>query len=297
MRRLFALVLLCSSLAFAGTPTGQLTKFSTTWNGLPRYYAVYVPKVPQAAPALVLFLHATSANASTNPPYYNQEPWELLADQYGFIMVWPVSSYNHRAGEWYWDCFFMDFSFPVHPDDVGFVRSVITNVAAAHSVDPNRVFVTGMSSGGFMTHRLGAEASDLVAAIAPVSAQVDVEQAGNTFVLPPILAPISVLDMHGDRDNTVPYCGAASKTYWGEPALIVPSLDDTARYWRTQNSCSDSVPRLCTKGFATKGVFGLDAVSCNNGVEVKFVREVGIGHEWVPGTETTVWSFFQKHAR
>ena len=110
----------------------------------------------------------------------------------------------------------MDYSFPVYPDDAGYVRWIITSVATQYSADPKRLFVTGFSSGAFMTHRMGAEASDLIAAIAPVSGQVEGEPSGGTGVLPfPILSPISVLDFQGDADPTVPYCGG-SKTLWGE---------------------------------------------------------------------------------
>src|ERR1035438_6901968 len=96
------LVLLISLSAFAKS---GLDKDTTTWKGIKRYYAVYTPKKVAPNPAMVLFLHSTSENSAINPPYYGMQPWEALADQYGFLMVWPVSSYNPVDKLWYWECY------------------------------------------------------------------------------------------------------------------------------------------------------------------------------------------------
>ena len=42
---------------------------------------------------------------------------------------------------------------------------------------------------------------------------------------------------------------------------------------------------------------GLDATQCTSAVEVKFVRELGVGHTWTAGTETLVWNFFAAHGK
>ena len=52
-------------------------------------------------------------------------------------------------------------------DDVGFIREVIHRVERQASIDPSRVFATGMSNGAMMTWRLACEAPE-IRAIAPV---------------------------------------------------------------------------------------------------------------------------------
>ena len=52
-------------------------------------------------------------------------------------------------------------------DDVGFLREVVAQVAAAHPVDTTRIYVTGHSYGCMMAQRFLAEASDLVASRVP----------------------------------------------------------------------------------------------------------------------------------
>ena len=99
--------------------TGTIVKSTMTWNGITRYYAVYIPKgLPSNAP-MVAFLHATMIGNPKAPPYLALSwEWEPQADQQKFLLVYPISTYNTRAGEWYWDCDFFDFSFGTPPDDV-----------------------------------------------------------------------------------------------------------------------------------------------------------------------------------
>ena len=53
-------------------------------------------------------------------------------------------------------------------DDIGFVLAVLDAVAAEYNLDPDRVYATGFGNGGMMAYRLGCEAADRFAAIAPV---------------------------------------------------------------------------------------------------------------------------------
>jgi polyhydroxybutyrate depolymerase len=289
------LVVLASISAHAH---GTLSKHTTAWKGLTRYYAVYQPQFLAPNPAMVLFLNSTSQNASTNPPYSTMQPWETLADQYGFVMVWPVSSYNASLRMWYWDCYETDTTFPVVPDDSGFLRWLITSLQSQYEVSPNKTFVTGMSSGGFMAHRVGTDLSDIVAAIAPVSGMIDIHPIGQGFDPPQPTHPVSVYELHGDGDTEVPYCGGTG-WYWGKLHDQQPSTDDSVNFWIAANSCDkrNTAKSLCTGGAPSSGVDLLQATECTDGVTIIFQREVGLGHVWAKGTEAKVWNFFRTHAR
>ena len=54
-------------------------------------------------------------------------------------------------------------------DDIGLTRAIIAEADSRLCLDGKRIFVTGFSNGGFMSHRIACELADLVAAIAPVS--------------------------------------------------------------------------------------------------------------------------------
>ena len=295
-RGVFVFLLVVSGLGHASSL--GMVKHTTSWKGLRRYYAVYTPSVLAAKPALVFFLNSTSNNGATNPPYYGIQPWKLLADKYGFVMVWPVSTFNPNDKLWYWDCYETDSTFPVAPDDSGFLRWLITSLQAQYAVSPGNTFVTGMSSGAFMAHRAGTDLSDIVAAIAPVSGMIDIHPIGQNFLPPDPQNPVSVYELHGDEDTVVSYCGG-NGWFWGGLHDDLASADDSVNFWISANSCTNrsSTQTLCTNGQPTAGVTRQDATGCSGGAEVVFERESNTGHVWLKGTEAKVWAFFQTHSR
>jgi len=135
----------------------------------------------------------------------------------------------------------------------------------------------------------------LVAAIAPVSGQIQMQQMTNTFSPAPPLTFISVLELHGDADTDLEYCGSSPHNQWGETGLTLASMDDSLNYWLSANGLPANSTLLCTNGLPTAGVNGYDAIG--NGVEVNFVRELGVGHEWLSTTYATVWNFFVAHPK
>src|SRR5262249_3736281 len=54
-------------------------------------------------------------------------------------------------------------------DDVGFIRAVVAAASGQANIDPQRVYVTGLSNGGAMSQRLACDAADLFAASAPMA--------------------------------------------------------------------------------------------------------------------------------
>jgi len=79
-------------------------------------------------------------------------------------------------------------------DDVSFIAKLIDTVSANYTIDPNRIFVFGTSSGGFMAHHLGARLPGRFAAIAPWAGLL----AFNDFAAGP---PVSVIHFHGAQDE------------------------------------------------------------------------------------------------
>jgi polyhydroxybutyrate depolymerase len=261
-------------------------------------YYVYIPKVVSPTPSLVVFLHATFAMPAI--PLALVPQWETIADQYGIFVLWPISTWDPTIQSWRWDCAGCESGFAVAPDDSGFIRSVILTIQNQYGVSPGQSFVSGMSSGGYMTQRVGMEQSDLIAAIAPVSGAQYIQPVGTTFVAPIVPNPISVYRLNGDIDPVVPYCGG-TKGFWGGVAAYSPSMDQDLDFWSetAANSCTtfaQSQP-LCTSGQPTDGINGQDATGCKGGAEIIFEREPGVGHAWVSGTEAKVWAFFQTHSR
>lgn len=115
----------------------------------------YVPDGLQARAPLVVVLHGCTQSAGD---YDHGSGWSTLADRYGFALLFPEQQRANNANlcfNWF------------APDDTrrggGEALSIIQMVdaaIAAHDLDPDRVFITGLSAGGAMTSAMLAAYPD-----------------------------------------------------------------------------------------------------------------------------------------
>jgi polyhydroxybutyrate depolymerase len=147
-------------------------------------------------------------------------------------------------------------------DDVGFVRAMAQTIAAEFCVDPKRIYATGLSNGGAMSHRLGCEAADLIAAVAPAS------MGGLSMCNPS--RPITVVEFRGTRDDTVLYDGGgfrsamddfeAWKTIDGCDGAPVESEDGVCQ---TYDRCEDGVTVTLCSPMSGHVIYTSDAAGSN----------------------------------
>jgi predicted esterase len=270
--------------------TGAYIDSSMTWNGISRYYEVYLPAGLPANSPMVLMLHGTRTTPSTGS---DPEPvislnwgWPPVADQYCFLLVKPASTYDPTSHQWNWNAYCMDgtslcdpygshggaFAYAEGcgstdgecPDDSGFLRALIGALVPQYNVNPNMVYVTGFSSGAEMTERVGVELSDIVAAIVPASGEL---YAAQGTVPPPLPLPpdakahISVQEWQGTEDDELPPCDYGTTLYSGV-TFTLDTVDDTFNYWTGsqadaftgQNAVFQTTATLCTPSESTSGV-------------------------------------------
>jgi poly(hydroxyalkanoate) depolymerase family esterase len=132
----------------------EITSFGDNPSNLRMY--LYVPDHVQARPPVLLAVHYCTGSG---PAYYSGTEFAQLADQYGFIVVYPSAT---RSG----NCF--DVSSPQAlrrdggSDPVG-LMSMVRYALQHYGGDPARVFVTGTSSGAMMTNVMLANYPDVFA--------------------------------------------------------------------------------------------------------------------------------------
>jgi polyhydroxybutyrate depolymerase len=270
-----------------------------------RAYLLHVPgNFRPNASGLVIALHGSNGSGAM---FRSRSGLSAKADQAGFAVAYPYALLSPGAGITEWNEFFNTSFGGNAPDDVGFLRQLIVALQAQLHPDPRRIYVTGFSNGGFMTHRAGIQLSDVVAAIAVVGGSV--VSPGSIQNVPAPLGPVSVLMLHGDQDSTVSYCGGQAYA----------SQEQSLNYWMAANRCSttDTTAPLCDAQGITS-VAEKDAVGCAQGTEVKFYKLVGGEHDWytvpmnAPGnapfnphfdarsgdtTDDIVWNFFVTHPK
>ena len=147
-------------------------------------------------------------------------------------------------------------------------------VEAIRTVDPNRVYATGISNGGMMAYRLACD-TNVFAAIGPDAATM----LGDC----PRPAPVSIIHLHGSADRNIPYDGSPGD---GVANIDGPPVPDVITSWRTVDRCQPARNQDTTS-----------VADCADGRTVELEVFVGAGHQWLPGATDTIWAFFARHVR
>lgn len=240
-----------------GHGTIQPGTFPLDFGGNQYRYLVHLPPSydGRTRTPLVLNWHSFTASA------LKEEQWtgmDAVSDEDGFILVYPDSpDGTWNAGTC---CAFRAGT----RDDVGFARALVAEISRTACVDSRRVYSTGMSNGGFMSYRLACEASDLFAAIAPVSAKVGIPDCNPTRSVP-------VLHFHGTADTIVPY----STGYLSGEKLDVPA---TIQRWVARDGCTKGPDVTYQNGTETCTAWS----GCTDGASVTLCSDQGGQHCW-PG--------------
>ncbi|MCW5636135.1 MAG: prolyl oligopeptidase family serine peptidase [Rubrivivax sp.] len=188
-------------------------------------------------------------------------------------------------------------------DDVGFLRAVVAQVQQRAAVDAKRVFATGMSNGGMMSHRLACDAADLFRAVAAVAG------TDATFDCRPA-RPVAVLQIHARNDTHVRFEGGAGPDAFRDSTKVMDfvSVPETMARWVRRNRCTEPPRRTLQR----EGAWCEVHAGCAGGVTVQLCVTEDGGHSW-PGADTVrrgkegasralsandvIWEFFEASAR
>ncbi len=261
--------------------------------GIYRTYRLYVPTIYTGATArpLILNLHGYTSNALQQQQYTNFKP---IADTANFLMVYPQGT-KDGSNQPYWNAGFST----TQVNDIAFLSALIDSLDLTYNINLNRVYSTGMSNGGFMSHTLACELSNRITAIASVTGGIFTTQYGSNCHP---TRPVPVMQVHGTADATVPYAGNMSQG-------MMP-IDSVVRYWVKKNNCNptptfSNVPNTNTTDGCTAEHYKYSGG--NLGSTVELYKIIGGGHTW-PGfpfggagtnmdinASKEIWRFFNKY--
>ena len=124
-------------------------------------------------------------------------------------------------------------------DDVAYVRAVLDDLIANFTVNAARVYSTGFSNGGIMSHRLACQLADRIAGIAAVGgASGQFNGAGTQYFACDPARPIPVLQIHSANDRNYPFAGGVGND--GISQVNFYSIDATIADWRTRNNVTST---------------------------------------------------------
>lgn len=206
-----------------------------TWEGIERTYTVHVPRTTDSGRAmpLVIALHGRGGSGAR---MLRATGFDSTAERHGFLLVAPDGTGDPRG--WY-----TGFAPGGFIDDVGLIGALIDTLGARYPIDPTRVYVAGHSNGGVLAHRVAADLSARIAAVAAVAGAVGVRTGhGALTQIDPPRAPVPVMIIHGDEDAVVPYDAIAASARGSRP---IPA-PEAARFWARANECAAIEPRRDT---------------------------------------------------
>ena len=172
--------ILQQSPRYEAQPVGAQPRRSVRVRGQDAEYALYVPAsyTPEQSYPFILCLHGAGFNGEA----YLDRWMPRLGEKY--ILACPsvtMGSWWTRYGE-------------------ELVLNVLHEVQEQYHIDPNRIFLTGMSNGGIGTWIIGMHYADRFAGIAPMASGID----DVLFPFVENLAHTPVYVIHGVEDQVMP---------------------------------------------------------------------------------------------
>ncbi len=270
-----------------------LTRRANGWmtvNGERRAYILHLPQKldPNQAVPLVLCMHGL---ASWPGHQERVSGWDKLADQEGFIVVYPRGT--GFPLRW------RDTNPQKAGNDVAFLSALIDKLASHYNIDPQRIYASGFSNGGGMAFSLSCDLSERIAAIGTVSGAYLYAWSECSSV-----RTIPLIAFHGTADKVVPYLGGPSPEL---PHLSFVSLPEWIAQYARQNGCQVDPQTFFHAGKAS----AIRYSGCAENAEVIFYTLQEGGHAWPGSTgnppfisgETNqdidatalIWQFFKAH--
>ena len=173
---------------------------------------------------LVVGLHGYTSSGAMNSAYMHL--YDSIHEN-EHLLLEPDGKFN-IIGMRYWNAtdaccnYFND-----NVDDVGYLLDLIDEAVQNYGADPDGVIVTGISNGGFMSHRMACEAGSTIRAIVALNGVTwdDFSDCSDT-------GRPDILHVHSTLDTVIWYEGGslAGNSY--------PSANETVNYWADRSGCN-----------------------------------------------------------
>ena len=164
---------------------GEFANEAVAVDGGIRRYRLVVPRtVDLAKPApLVVAFHGMLMDDKDWMPGYTR--LSDTAERHGFVLAYP----NAAGGAWgLWPRKIVD--------DIAFFDALLTRLSTDYRIDGDRIYLLGMSNGGYFAHLLAKERSHTIAAVAAHSGLLGLQTLGGVNAA----RKFPVLIVHGTQD-------------------------------------------------------------------------------------------------
>ena len=233
---------------------------------LERCWNVFVPSTVNITDnvPLIIDLHG---NTVTMQNQRILSEFDEIAENNGVMAVWPQGHNNSwNAG------YCCSTAGQMGLNDTGFILDMIEIIALNHSVDVNRIYLTGWSNGCIMSQRMALQASNLIAAVACTSGYLG-------FLDDSEYIPIPIMEMHGVFDEIAQYSNSVRIALLEEDSQNIEAIQSGAHEnlydWANFNGCEG----LIADSITPNSSYTIERfTSCENNSEVVLFTSLNGGH-------------------
>ncbi len=303
--------------------TAMITSFfagGDEWNvpqppfeGQARSYILYVPSSydPARPMPVVMTLHGRFSTGAGTAGYTGMNE---IAEREGFIALYPDGLLNRDATYPYdfgWNYVHgVSYARDDGPNDGAFLDTLLDDLALDLNIDTRRIYVDGMSNGGFMVHALACTNPERYAAFGTVAGSA----FGGFEELCQHDLPVSMVIIHGTYDDNVIWEGRTEMINGQEYVVSYPVLDMLS-FWAVHDQCDveqvevADLPQGGESPYTAVRILTLSECAVDS--EVKLYAVIGGGHNWpgIPSEDEAdnaqinmdinagevLWAFFAQH--
>ena len=254
---------------------------SIRFEGVERSFTLFEPSgsYEKSSFPLIVVLHGGGGNAK-GMVRLTQGGFNDIAEREGAYVVYPEGVRRHwNEGR----DLPLSYAHRANINDVGFIETLVKKLTVEFPIDPEKVFVTGMSNGGLMAYRLACARPDLFAAIAPVTASIPKDILDACEASP----GTGLMVVNGTDDPQMPYDGGEISVFGATRGEVI-STPATIDHWLRLNGCpahsqKKMLPDVSRHDETTVTRYFYSG--CDTGVKVALYRVEGGGHTWPGGRQ------------
>ena len=248
--------------------------------GVEREYVIYFPSSydPNSPSPLLLNFHGFGGYALDHMEWAD---FRSIANNEGFVVVYPQGTL--LDGEPHWNAAPPSEDNKSEAEDFGFALELIDELVLDYNLDPERVYASGYSNGGFFSYALACHHGDKIAAVAVASGTMldGLQETCTTDT------PTGVMVLHGTNDYVVPYEGGDG----------YDSVESVLNFWTDHNDINT------TAIVESDGLIDLYRYEDENSLaKVAHFRVNGGDHIWFnfdfegQSANQHIWSFLSEHS-
>jgi poly(3-hydroxybutyrate) depolymerase len=266
----------------------SIKKVEMNVDGFVRHWFEYIPSIARTNPGkklpLLVVMHGSGQTGAIMVPYTE---WYKVAEERGFIAVFPTGypvAFPNATPRPGWN-----LGTDINPvDDVKFINEMVKNIKSKYSIDAARVYLTGQSFGGFMSHHMAMMSPEVFAAVGSTSGPILMAFKDKTIGIssPGYKFPAG---MNTKYEMPVWMVMGEFDLFGGGSFKKDPDARETMAYWITRNNAGDIEKPATYKS----GIFNHQVWTNSAGIPmVRYSITAGRQHNFAVTETWMLWDEF-----